>query len=89
MPTYNNEILIEKARGVSLHHVIGVTNHGRRISMRCPFHNEKTPSFCLYPDGSYYCFGCAKGGNNAIDFVMALGATFPEAIKELENYIDN
>ena len=25
----------------------------------CPFHNEKTPSFVVYPN-SYFCFGCKK-----------------------------
>ena len=36
----------------------------------CPFHNEKTPSFTVYPEnGSYYCFGCGQGGD-VITFVM-------------------
>jgi len=36
---------------------------GKNYKARCPFHNEKTPSFFISPDrGSYYCFGCnAKG----------------------------
>ncbi len=36
---------------------------GANFKGRCPFHNEKTPSFFVSPDrGSYYCFGChAKG----------------------------
>lgn len=28
----------------------------------CPFHEEKTPSFTVYPDLTYYCFGCKKYG---------------------------
>ena len=37
---------------------------------RCPFHNEKTPSFCITPDKQlYYCFGCKKGGN-VVNFIM-------------------
>ena len=35
----------------------------------CPFHNEKTPSFAVYPDTkSFYCFGCGVGGD-AIAFI--------------------
>jgi len=50
----------------------------------CPFHNEKTPSFNVRGDrGSYYCFGCQKGGN-AITFLMEMeNLTFPEAVRSL------
>src|SRR5690625_5482953 len=37
----------------------------------CPFpdHNERTPSFTVYPDESRYtCFGCGQHGD-AIDFI--------------------
>tara|TARA_Y100000593_G_C4200374_1_gene281542 strand:+ start:186 stop:719 length:534 start_codon:yes stop_codon:yes gene_type:complete len=30
----------------------------------CPFHNEKTPSFTIYPENNFYCFGCHKGGDS-------------------------
>ena len=36
----------------------------------CPFHQEKTASLKIYPDG-WHCFGCHKGGS-VIDFVMNL-----------------
>ncbi|MFV0275595.1 MAG: DNA primase [Parahaliea sp.] len=43
---------------------------GKNYSARCPFHEEKTPSFSVNPDKQfYYCFGCGAGGN-AIGFVM-------------------
>jgi len=29
----------------------------------CPYHAEATASFFVYPDGSYYCFGCHKYGS--------------------------
>src|SRR5687768_11892641 len=40
-----------------------------RYSGRCPFHEERTPSFSVNPaDKLYHCFGCGKGGD-VITFV--------------------
>jgi DNA primase len=42
---------------------------GTRFTGRCPFHEEKTPSFSVNPvDKLYYCFGCGKGGD-VISFI--------------------
>lgn len=41
---------------------ISLKNTGRLWKSPCPFHSEKDPSFTVYPDGSYYCFGCHKHG---------------------------
>jgi DNA primase len=50
----------------------------------CPFHSEKTPSFRVNENRSYYkCFGCGAGGD-AIDFVMKYNNMgFYEAVKEV------
>jgi len=54
---------------------------GSRYTGRCPFHEEKTPSFSVNPvDKLYYCFGCGKGGDvisfvretESLDFVGAI-----------------
>ena len=57
---------------------------GKNFSARCPFHNEKTPSFSVSPDKQfYYCFGCGAGGN-ALGFIMDHDhLDFPQAIEEL------
>jgi len=49
---------------------------------RCPFHDEKTPSFVVSPTkGIYKCFGCQKGGNS-INFIQEIqGVSFPEALR--------
>ncbi|OGI92340.1 DNA primase [Candidatus Nomurabacteria bacterium RIFCSPLOWO2_01_FULL_46_18] len=37
---------------------------GKNRKAKCPFHNEKTPSFFISPErGSYYCFGCGAKGD--------------------------
>ena len=58
---------------------------GRNFKARCPFHDEKTPSFVVNPDRqTWRCFGaCAKGGD-AFSFVMAKEKfEFGEALKLL------
>ncbi len=57
---------------------------GRNYTARCPFHEEKTPSFSVNPDKQfYYCFGCGASGN-AISFLMEYDRQeFPQAIDSL------
>ncbi|MEZ0173908.1 MAG: DNA primase [Candidatus Reddybacter sp.] len=57
---------------------------GKNHSARCPFHDEKTPSFSVNPEKQfYYCFGCGVGGN-AIGFVMDYDhVDFPQAVETL------
>jgi len=54
---------------------------GAQWSGRCPFHDEKTPSFSVDPVGKlFHCFGCGKGGDlvtfvretETLDFVGAI-----------------
>lgn len=57
---------------------------GKNYSARCPFHEEKTPSFSVNPEKQfYYCFGCGAGGN-ALSFVMDYeNVDFPQAVESL------
>lgn len=61
---------------------------GKNYQARCPFHDEKSPSFSVNPDKQfYYCFGCGAGGN-AIGFVMEYERLeFPQAIEKLAENI--
>lgn len=58
---------------------------GGRLWACCPFHNEKTPSFCVQPSkGTWHCFGSCNEGGNVIGFVMkAENLPFPLAVKKL------
>lgn len=78
---------LEKIRQIRIHRVLNIKDTGRRIPIRCLFHNEKSPSCVIYPDNSYYCYGCGKHGNNSIDFVMDMGYSFKDAIEELKRYL--
>lgn len=57
---------------------------GRSFKGLCPFHNEKTPSFVVFPDSqSYHCFGCGKSGD-IFSFVMDTeNLDFSDALKKL------
>jgi DNA primase len=59
-------------------------NVGKDYVMKCPFHEEKTPSFHIYTDSlSFKCYGCNKAGS-AFDFVMEKERiSFAEALHKL------
>ncbi|MEO8036257.1 MAG: CHC2 zinc finger domain-containing protein, partial [Acidobacteriota bacterium] len=60
---------------------------GAQLVGRCPFHNEKTPSFTIYRStNTYHCFGCGKNGD-AITFLMTKESMpFKEALETLERF---
>lgn len=57
---------------------------GGNFLAKCPFHNEKSPSFTVSPTKQvWYCFGCGKGGD-LFNFIMEIEKlTFPEALRLL------
>ncbi len=63
---------------------IDLRRRGKTLTGLCPFHNEKTPSFTVYPEtSSYYCFGCGAGGD-VINFVRNIeNLDYIEAVKFL------
>ncbi|MBP3447216.1 MAG: DNA primase [Clostridia bacterium] len=63
---------------------VNLSKRGRLVKGLCPFHNEKTASFTIYPDSqSFYCFGCGAGGD-AITFVRRIeNLDYVEAVKVL------
>ncbi len=61
---------------------VNLKRRGKTLVGLCPFHNEKTPSFTVYPDTrSFYCFGCGAGGD-VISFVRRIdNLDYIEAVK--------
>lgn len=68
---------------------------GSNFKGRCPFHNEKTPSFFVSPDrGGYYCFGCHAKGDiftfvqefEGLDFIGSLKVLADRAGVTLDQY---
>ncbi len=59
---------------------------GRNFKALCPFHQEKTPSFFIFPERqAWRCFGCGAGGD-LFAFVMTKeGLDFGETLKMLAN----
>ena len=77
--------IIESAR---IEEVVGdfltLKKRGVNYIARCPFHNEKTPSFNVNPVRNIFkCFGCGKGGDS-VSFVMEHEKmNYPEALRYL------
>lgn len=63
---------------------VNLKRRGKNLVGLCPFHNEKTPSFTVYPEnGSFYCFGCGVGGD-IFSFVRHIeNLDYIDAVKQL------
>jgi DNA primase len=63
---------------------VSLRRAGHNLIGLCPFHNEKTPSFTIYPENdSFYCFGCGVGGD-VITFTKNIeNLDYIEAVKKL------
>jgi DNA primase len=63
---------------------VPLKRQGREFSARCPFHDERSPSFTVSPTKQFYhCFGCGAHGT-AISFLMNYDRLeFLDAVEEL------
>jgi DNA primase len=61
---------------------------GREFKACCPFHNEKTPSFCVIPDKQFFhCFGCGAHGS-VVGFLMQYEKlSFVEALEDIAHKV--
>lgn len=84
-----NDIFLEELRDRNdiesvISSYVPLKRQGKILKGLCPFHNEKTPSFTVYPDTkSFYCFGCGAGGE-VITFIRRIeNLDFIESVKFL------
>lgn len=85
-PVFIEELLARTDIVELLRERIQLRRAGANYLGRCPFHNEKTPSFSVNPVKQFYhCFGCGAGGD-AIRFITEYdGLQFVEAVEWLAN----
>lgn len=86
MPLYSDGVLDEVRNSVNIVSLVSeylaLKKSGRNHVARCPFHNEKTPSFNVNEDKQiFHCFGCGVGGD-VFKFVMQIEQlSFPESVR--------
>ena len=61
---------------------------GRSYKALCPFHNEKTPSFIVFPERqTWRCFGACATGGDMFSFLMRIeNMDFSESLKRLAQH---
>ena len=88
MPYYSGDLIEEVISQNDIVEVVSeyvnLKKSGRNYMGLCPFHREKTPSFCVSMDKQIFkCFGCSEGGN-VISFIMKVeNIDFWEAVEML------
>ena len=88
MVRYESGLIDEIKANVNIVDIIGqyvsLKKQGRNYFGLCPFHNEKSPSFCVSESKQiFHCFGCGAGGD-ALGFLKKIeNIEFKEAIEML------
>ena len=78
--------LIEQAKQIPASDIaerygMALIRRGPRRWTCCPFHTEKNPSMCFYPDGSWHCFSCSAGGDSVALMAMLKQLNMYDAAK--------
>src|SRR5437660_10347154 len=83
-PGFLDELRARVPLGSLVGRRVRLIRRGREYSGLCPFHHEKTPSFYVVEDKSFFhCFGCGAHGD-AVGFVMrADNLDFVAAVEKL------
>ncbi len=63
---------------------VALKRSGKDWKGKCPFHDDRTPSFYVVPDkGFYKCFGCGESGDIFAFVMKRTGMDFQDAVKSL------
>ena len=76
--------MIKQAQAVPIENMIStqVKKSGKNFMCKCPFHEDKRPSFYIYTQtNSFYCFSCGKGGDTITFTKEFYNLSFQEAIR--------
>jgi len=83
-PAFLDELRARTLLSALIGKTVKLTKAGREFKGCCPFHNEKTPSFYVNDDKSFYhCFGCSAHGDAIRWMTEQQGLPFIDAVKEL------
>jgi DNA primase len=83
-PQFLDEIRARTSLSTLVGRTVKLQRAGREWKACCPFHKEKTPSFYVNDEKSFWhCFGCGVHGDAIRWLTDARGLPFMDAVKEL------
>ena len=83
-PQFLDEIRARVGLSDIVSRTVKLTRRGREYTGLCPFHNEKTPSFTVNNEKSFFhCFGCGSHGDVITYIMQTEGLSFLEAVEKL------
>jgi DNA primase len=83
-PAFLDELRARTSLSALVGRTVKLQKAGREWKAPCPFHKEKTPSFYVNDEKSFYhCFGCGVHGDAIRWLTEARGLPFMDAVKEL------
>lgn len=79
--------MIESAKKVPFNKLLKLEAVGGKYRCKCPFHNEATASFYIFPDTNRgHCYGCGKNVDTIQFLVEKQGIKFNKAVLMLLSY---
>ena len=86
----DEELQIEQAKAYPIDQLVRQFSDEKREitfkrNVRCILHEERTASMRLYPNNTFYCFGCGQGGDTIKLLMGKRGVDFISAVKWLTN----